>query len=38
MNCKIQKSKLKGRIVCPSNKKHTHRAIFLQHYQMEKVL
>ena len=29
MNCKIQKSKLNGRIVCPSNKSYTHRAIFL---------
>ena len=29
MNCKIQKSKLNGRIACPSNKSYTHRAIFL---------
>ncbi|MDC0063546.1 3-phosphoshikimate 1-carboxyvinyltransferase [Candidatus Nitrosopelagicus sp.] len=29
MNCKIQKSKLYGRIICPSNKSYTHRAIFL---------
>ncbi|MDC0186662.1 3-phosphoshikimate 1-carboxyvinyltransferase [Candidatus Nitrosopelagicus sp.] len=29
MNCKIQKSILNGRIVCPSNKSYTHRAIFL---------
>jgi len=29
MNCKIQKSKLNGKIVCPSNKSYTHRAIFL---------
>jgi len=29
MNCKIEKSKLRGRIVCPSNKSYTHRAIFL---------
>ena len=29
MNCKIQKSNLNGRIVCPSNKSYTHRAIFL---------
>ncbi len=29
MNCKIQKSKLKGQIVCPANKSYTHRAIFL---------
>jgi 3-phosphoshikimate 1-carboxyvinyltransferase len=29
MNCKIQKSKLNGKITCPSNKSYTHRAIFL---------
>ena len=29
MNCKIEKSKLNGRIKCPSNKSYTHRAIFL---------
>ena len=29
MNCKIEKSKLLGRISCPSNKSYTHRAIFL---------
>ena len=29
MNCKIQKSKLTGRITCPANKSYTHRAIFL---------
>ena len=29
MNCKIGKSKLNGRIVCPANKSYTHRAIFL---------
>ena len=29
MNCKIQKSKLSGRIICPANKSYTHRAIFL---------
>ena len=29
MNCKIQKSKLNGKIICPSNKSYTHRAIFL---------
>ena len=29
MNCKIEKSRLNGRIVCPSNKSYTHRAIFL---------
>ena len=29
MNCKIDKSKLNGRIICPANKSYTHRAIFL---------
>ena len=29
MNCKIQKSQLRGQIVCPANKSYTHRAIFL---------
>jgi len=29
MNCKIQKSKLSGKITCPANKSYTHRAIFL---------
>jgi 3-phosphoshikimate 1-carboxyvinyltransferase len=29
MNCKIEKSKLVGKIICPSNKSYTHRAIFL---------
>ncbi|KFM19692.1 putative 3-phosphoshikimate 1-carboxyvinyltransferase protein [Marine Group I thaumarchaeote SCGC AAA799-D07] len=29
MNCKVEKSKINGKIVCPSNKSYTHRAIFL---------
>ena len=29
MNCKVEKSKLTGEIVCPPNKSYTHRAIFL---------
>ena len=29
MSCKIEKSKISGEIVCPSNKSYTHRAIFL---------
>ena len=29
MNCKIEKSRLAGKITCPSNKSYTHRAIFL---------
>ena len=29
MKCKIERSKITGQIVCPSNKSYTHRAIFL---------
>jgi len=29
MNCKVEKSKISGQIVCPPNKSYTHRAIFL---------
>ncbi len=29
MNCKVEKSKISGQIVCPANKSYTHRAIFL---------
>ena len=29
MKCKIEKARLSGIIVCPSNKSYTHRAIFL---------
>jgi 3-phosphoshikimate 1-carboxyvinyltransferase len=29
MKCKVEKSKISGEIVCPSNKSYTHRAIFL---------
>ena len=29
MNCKVEKSKIKGIIDCPSNKSYTHRGIFL---------
>jgi 3-phosphoshikimate 1-carboxyvinyltransferase len=29
MRCKIEKSRLSGRISCPPNKSYTHRAIFL---------
>ena len=29
MNCKVEKSKIAGQIVCPPNKSYTHRAIFL---------
>ena len=29
MKCKVEKSKITGQIVCPSNKSYTHRAIFL---------
>jgi len=29
MNCKVEKSKLSGNLVCPANKSYTHRSIFL---------
>ena len=29
MNCKIEKSKISGNIICPPNKSYTHRAVFL---------
>ena len=29
MSCRVEKSKISGEIVCPSNKSYTHRAIFL---------
>lgn len=29
MNCKVEKSKISGTVVCPPNKSYTHRAIFL---------
>jgi 3-phosphoshikimate 1-carboxyvinyltransferase len=29
MNCRIEKSKITGHIVCPPNKSYSHRAIFL---------
>ncbi len=29
MNCRVEKSKITGQIVCPPNKSYTHRAIFL---------
>jgi 3-phosphoshikimate 1-carboxyvinyltransferase len=29
MNCKVEKSKLSGNLVCPPNKSYSHRAIFL---------
>ena len=29
MNCKVEKSKISGNIVCPANKSYTHRAVFL---------
>ena len=29
MSCKVEKSKISGEIICPSNKSYTHRAIFL---------
>ena len=29
MNCKVEKTKISGTLVCPPNKSYTHRAIFL---------
>jgi len=29
MNCKVEKSKISGKIICPPNKSYTHRAVFL---------
>ena len=29
MSCKISKSKLSGKIICPTNKSYTHRAVFV---------
>ena len=29
MKCKVEKSKISGKVVCPPNKSYTHRAIFL---------
>ncbi len=29
MNCKVEKAKISGKIVCPPNKSYTHRAVFL---------
>ena len=29
MNCRVEKSEVSGEIICPSNKRYTHRAIFL---------
>lgn len=29
MNCKVGKARISGKIVCPTNKSYTHRAIFL---------
>ena len=29
MKCRVEKSKISGHIICPSNKSYTHRAIFI---------
>ena len=29
MKCKVEKSKISGHIICPSNKSYTHRAVFI---------
>jgi len=36
MNCKVEKSEVSGKIVCPSNKSYTHRAIFLASLSIDK--
>ena len=36
MNCKVEKSEISGKIVCPSNKSYTHRAIFLASLSIDK--
>ena len=36
MNCRVEKSEISGKIVCPSNKSYTHRAIFLASLAIDK--
>ena len=36
MSCKIEKSRLNGKIICPANKSYTHRAIMLASLVEEK--
>jgi len=36
MNCRVEKSEVSGKIVCPSNKSYTHRAIFLASLSIDK--
>jgi len=36
MNCRVEKSEINGKIVCPPNKSYTHRAIFLASLAIEK--
>jgi len=36
MNCRVEKSEIDGKIVCPPNKSYTHRAIFLASLAVDK--
>jgi len=36
MNCRVEKSEISGKIICPSNKSYTHRAIFLASLAIDK--
>jgi 3-phosphoshikimate 1-carboxyvinyltransferase len=36
MNCRVEKSEISGKIVCPPNKSYTHRAIFLASLAIDK--
>jgi len=36
MNCRVEKSEINGKIVCPPNKSYTHRAIFLASLAIDK--
>ena len=36
MNCRVEKSEISGKIICPPNKSYTHRAIFLASLAIDK--
>ena len=36
MNCRVEKSEINGKIICPPNKSYTHRAIFLASLAIDK--
>jgi len=36
MNCRVEKSEISGKIICPANKSYTHRAIFLASLAIDK--